>query len=118
MSTVKQLKQVYLPADKNCHPIHPVQDWLKVRNIIRALRRGETLPPIMVWGSRAMQLSGVHRSAANYILEALGDDRRIAVVDFDDLSLSPELDEAIIDAAESEDFETLDRLCDQAVIPC
>lgn len=57
----------YYPSCNN--PIHEVKDWCKVRKMIRALRRGESLPTVYVDGPMGSGnwLSGTHRVAASEI---------------------------------------------------
>ena len=54
---------------KNVTPIHEVEDWSKVRSIVRALRKGENVPPIVTEGDTL--LTGTHRSAANDLIDML-----------------------------------------------
>jgi hypothetical protein len=60
---------------KKNDPLHEVRDWAKVRSMIRALRRGESLPPVYIYGpvGSGVWLSGTHRVAASEIRAKLDD---------------------------------------------
>jgi hypothetical protein len=66
MGKISGIKDYY---PKNVIPIHEVQDWSKVRGIVRALKRGEEIPPIVTEGDQL--LTGTHRSAANDLIDML-----------------------------------------------
>lgn len=54
---------MYFPGKSiNCEPIHEVQDWQKVRSLIRAMRRGDDIPAVIV--DNGVMLTGTHRVAA------------------------------------------------------
>ena len=69
--------------------LHEVRDWAKVRRLVRAARRGEKIPPYLVSdkaSDRPLLITGTHRAAANDLLESLGGERLIPVIDLGDLS--------------------------------
>ncbi len=91
-------KHPYYPTyDHGCTPIHEVKNWCYVRKLVRAVRRGETVNPILIDGSprNGTLLTGTHRSAANDLLNMLGDSRRIAVMSIQDMDLTDDQQEAI-----------------------
>lgn len=94
-----------------CNPIHEVKDWLKVRNLIRAARRGDAIPPIVIDGQigGGNMLNGTHRAAANDLMIKLGGDPLIPVVSLDEIEVSDELQDAI----DNLDYERIDYLLDQ-----
>lgn len=68
----------YEPNYKGIVPLHTVDSWLKVRQIIRALRAGNKIPPIVCIDGCA--INGTHRLAANALQRDLGRDERVPVV--------------------------------------
>jgi hypothetical protein len=64
-----RIKDYYPTYWSGCNPIHPVHSWALVRRLIRALRRGESIPPVLLDGWRnGNMLTGTHRCAANDII--------------------------------------------------
>lgn len=66
MGKISGIKDYY---PKNVIPINEVEDWSKVRSIVRALKRGEEIPPIVTEGDQL--LTGTHRSTANDLIDML-----------------------------------------------
>lgn len=98
-----------------CNPIHEVKSWSYVRSIIRAARRGEEIPPIMIEGSigGGAMLNGTHRSAANDIMQMLEEEKDITphyidVIEYDEEEASEEL----VEAVNNSDYERIDELLD------
>ena len=86
----------YFP--KGVDALHEVRDWRKVRSLMRAARRGEKVPAYLVSDRSAewpLLITGTHRAAANDLLELLGGERLIPVLDLGDL---PDSDRACIEA--------------------
>ena len=112
---MKTPKSYYPTRHHGCNPIHPVTSWSKVRGLIRAARRGDIIPPIIIEGllGNGNMLSGTHRSAANDIMMMLaGDDPRAAlipVVALDDIIIDYDVvaRERILDAIADLDYERL-----------
>lgn len=73
----------YYPKTNN--PLHAVQDWAKVRKMIRHLRVGGVLPPVYMDGELGCSnwLSGTHRVAASEIRALLDGN----ITDYSDLTL-------------------------------
>lgn len=92
---------------KGYNGIHEVQDWCKVRRLARAALAGVEVNPILVDGENL--LAGTHRAAANDLLEMLGHDRLIDVVEFEDIEADEELIEAVMDL----DYEAIDEIWDR-----
>jgi len=109
------MKKPYFPAyHLGCNPIHEVRDWAKVRRLIRAARRGKYIPPILIDGEpgNCNLLAGTHRAAANDLMVMLSCEPLIEVAQLDDLE-DGELRRKIVIAAESSDYEEIDRLWDR-----
>lgn len=68
-------------------PLHQVTSWAKVRALVRAALRGETIPPYLVDGEHGngILLSGTHRATANDVLERRGCGRLIPEESLDSL---------------------------------
>ena len=97
--------QPYYPRGYN--PIHEVHSWLKVRNILRAVKRGETIPPYLVDGEygNGNLLSGTHRAAANDLAELLWGERPIDEASFEDLP-----DHVRADLMDASDYADVDDI--------
>lgn len=116
---MKNLNNYYPGKSIRCEAIHKVRDWSYVRKLIRAAKKGEEIPPILVWGQigSGQLLNGTHRCAANDIMKDLGYDEClmipvVTINDLDDLSdhpFSDELKEAIKDS----DYERIDNILDR-----
>ena len=111
--------------DQNYYPkidgaIHPVNSWAYVRSILRALRRGETIPPILCESDGAGLLAGTHRAAANDLAAALGYSQRIEIVNLVDLDEDDprrvEIQKVIEDDSYGGvvDYERIDQIWDRA----
>lgn len=103
-------------------PIHEVDDWSKVRSIMRSAMKGDEIPPILVDGTKGngSLLTGTHRQAANEILDKLGksEDSRIPVTYLSELKslVGAKKAKAVTQAAENGDFEAIDRILDRSSI--
>jgi len=104
------------------NPIHAVQDWCKVRRLVRAVRRGDDVAPILYEGlpNNGTLLAGTHRMMANDILEMLGDRRRIAMVELSNVLDDPECydltnddADALREAAADGEYDAIDRIWDR-----
>ena len=74
---------IYKYAQKKFYPrdgVHEVENWCYVRQIVRAVLKGEDVPPYII------SFSGTHRAAANHLLEALGKPERIETFDLEKLT--------------------------------
>lgn len=93
-----------------CNPIHEVNDWCKVRRLIRAARRGDKIPPIVIDGPRksGSMVTGTHRAAANDIMVMLGGEALIPYVQVSDLDNADE----IYALLESGDYAAINDLID------
>jgi hypothetical protein len=100
---------VLYPSVQGCNPIHAVNDWCKVRALIRAAKRGDKIPSILIDCKDGNMLTGTHRAAANRIMFSLGINAEIEVVTLDDIEVSDELQEAV----EALDYETIQSLVDE-----
>jgi hypothetical protein len=112
--------QGYYPTKHSgCEPIHPVKNWCKVRAIIRAARRGENIPSILIDGDvgNGSLLTGTHRAAANDIMLMLSERNCsdldtipfISYVALDDVD-DDDLRDQMADAIDDNDYEHLDEL--------
>lgn len=99
----------FYPSVCGCNPIHEVRDWLKVRSLIRAARRGDSIPPILIDAKDGNMLTGTHRAAANCIMRKLGEEELIDVVMVDEIDVSGELQDAI----DNLDYERIDSILDR-----
>lgn len=99
---------MYYP--KGLNPIHPVNDWLKVRRIARAAIRGEQITPMLVDGENL--LAGTHRAAANDLLEHMGHGRLIEAEDLEDIE-NEDLKNAILAALEEDDYHEINSIWDE-----
>lgn len=93
----------FYPSLNGQNPIHEVTDWRKVRRIIRDLRKGANIPAIVTTAD-GCPLNGVHRTAANNLLEMLGSSLSVDVVEIDDVDLSHKCDEAVAELMESIEY--------------
>lgn len=100
---------------KGYNPIHEVNDWCYVRQIIRAARRGDSIPAFVVDSENL--LTGTHRCAANNIMEMLYEARSMSpkpslidAVQFDDLDMDDDTRDAIIEAMEYRNYDIVDEL--------
>ncbi len=91
-----------------CNPIHEVRDWCYVRRLVRAARRGEVIPPVLIDGriGGGNMLTGTHRAAANDLMMRLGGEPLIDVVSIDDIDVPDSLQDAINNL----DYEAIDDL--------
>jgi hypothetical protein len=82
------MKKYYPTYWSGCNPIHEVKDWLYVRNIIRAARKGVKIPPVIIDGplGGGSLLTGTHRSAANDLLMMMGHEPLIRHIELSDLT--------------------------------
>jgi hypothetical protein len=80
-------KKPYYPGGGN--PMHAVNDWAKMRDMIRALRRGERLPVVYMDGQvgHGVWLSGTHRVAASEIKAAEDSTRPYVDLDIFDINI-------------------------------
>jgi len=99
---------MYYPAGYNAP--HEVNDWTKVRRMARAAIRGDEIPAILADGETL--LAGVHRAAANDLLDRMGHGRLIEVVELEDIE-DDELREQLIEAIQEDDYEAIDEIWDQ-----
>jgi hypothetical protein len=110
----KMDKDYYPTYYLGCNTIHPVMDWSYVRKFIRAAKKGDNIPPILIEGSsgNGNLLAGTHRAAANDIMAMLDfdEDIMIPIVSIDDFDKIPEELQAAI---ENNDYEEIDRLWDR-----
>lgn len=104
-------KPYYPTYDHGCNPIHEVRNWAYVRKLVRAVRRGEIINPILISGQlrNGSMLTGTHRSAANDLLAKLGDADRIEVWSVEDMELTDEQQAAVDEL----DYEALDAFFDR-----
>lgn len=58
----------YFSRYRGIKPLHEVRDWGKVKDIVRAVERGEPMPPIIMGISGKRAATGTHRLAANELL--------------------------------------------------
>jgi hypothetical protein len=107
--------QDFYPTSVN--PIHPVNDWCKVRKLIRDARRGFAIPAFIVDGENL--ITGTHRCAANDIMIRLYEHRDMSPkpclidsVQFADMDLDDETRERAIEAMENDDYSALDGMFD------
>lgn len=109
-----ELPKNYYPTHYlGCHPIHAVTDWAYVRRLIRAARRGEQIPPIVIAGEikSGEMVTGTHRAAANDIMVMLGGEALISVIGVEDLD---EETQAIVRGLlESENYDDINGLLDK-----
>jgi hypothetical protein len=115
-------RERYYPSS-GLNPIHAVNDWDYVANLIRAARRNENINPILYEGleNNGNLLAGTHRLAANEILERYGQrGKQISKVEINDVVNSPAdyglsraQAEQLMAAARDGDFETIDIIWDQ-----
>lgn len=78
----------YYPTGQiGANALHQVHDWAYVRRIMRAVIKGEVIPPILIDGepNNCNMLTGTHRAAANDLLAKLGRDERIDWINLDHL---------------------------------
>lgn len=109
---MKAPKRYYPTYHHGCNPIHPVDDWCKVRRLIRAARRGDNIPPIIT--NKGHMVTGTHRSAANDIMMMLGDDGHlIPIMDMDDLP--SEIRDQAEELFSNDDFCGLNDLLDKPI---
>ena len=99
---------MYYPSGLN--PIHPVQDWPKVRRMARMAIQGGSIPNILVDGENL--LAGTHRAAANDLLERMGYDCRIEQTELEDIE-GPVIKNAVLAAIEEDDYREVDNIWDQ-----
>ena len=99
-----------------CNPIHGVTSWLKVRNLLRAVIRGDKIPPILIDGGlgNGNLLTGTHRSAANDIIMTMRDSGRrgwdkINLIDWSEPDYTIE---GLRDAVDSSDYERINDIMD------
>jgi hypothetical protein len=110
--SIKSVKPYY-PGYFN--PLHAVVDWSKVRSIIRALDRGEKLPPVYCDAADGSGnwLSGTHRVAASEIRCLLGRTADpyldIGILNINDLDYDVQL---MITTIHADDAETACDLLD------
>ena len=104
---------IYFP--KGCNPIHAVRSWMYVRQIIRAARRGEVIPAIVIDGENL--LTGTHRMTANNLMVRLSEEREmspapvlIPVVQLVSLDLTDDQKELIEDAMQTCDYGLIEEL--------
>lgn len=115
----------YTPQVNRTAPLHSVRSWSYVRSIMRAVRRGVELPPIVVDYRIEQQLTGVHRQAANELLQALSDRQgtdapQIPVVDWRDIPMGYARRKAVREAINNGLYDDLDdlltaRICKRAL---
>jgi hypothetical protein len=98
---------MYYP--KGLNPIHPVRNWLYIRQIARAAIRGENIPPMLVDGENL--LAGTHRAAANDLLERMGYGRLIEAEDLEEIE-NENLKNAILAALEEDDYHEINSIWD------
>ena len=106
------MREYYPTRTLGCNPIHEVRNWMYVRQIMRAALAGETINPILIEGpiGNGNLLAGTHRAAANDLLDMLGKDARVPVVDLNDII--DDVPEELLDAIEAGDYETIDAIWD------
>ena len=107
------MKKYFPTFHLGCNPIHEVRNWAYVRKLIRAARRGESIPAIVIDGEigSGNMLTGTHRAAANDIMIMLGGEALIPVVSLQDMDASEELLEAVA----NNDYETIDLILDRKI---
>jgi hypothetical protein len=107
------LSKNYLPTYwSGCNAFQAVEDWSKVRKLVRDAIKLCDITPILIEGEigNGSLLTGTHRSAANDILKMLGkEDYLIPYIRLQDIEITEELQ----DALENNDFETIDILFDR-----
>jgi hypothetical protein len=117
VAMVCKMKTYYPTLWSGCNPIHEVIDWAKVRRLIRAVRAGEYIPPVLIDGSigNGNLLNGTHRAAANDLILMLAErqgeqnPRLIPWASYDSDKATVDLR----DAVEACDFARIDELIDQ-----
>ncbi len=112
---MEMLSKKHYPRYEGFNPIHPVQDWAKVRKLIRDVKRGDKINPFLVEGERnnGNLLTGTHRAAANELMKKLGypEEMMIPHVAIEDLSNHKFINE-LLEAAGESDFERLNNIWD------
>lgn len=75
----------HIPCYQGISGHHPVNKWPLVFHFVQDVAEGKTVTPYVVCHRSKRLMSGHHRSAANEVLERLGVERRIDILDYEDV---------------------------------